>query len=226
MQLHDASAAFDAVAGAVACDSRTGMKTYGIALALGIVLAIANHLVLGRAYDLVACAPCLALVWAGPVVLALLVAAIVVMTVPHAPAPTAGVAAAPVAAAEPSENAALRLLAALQEEGRFVDFFSEDITPYTDEQIGAATRGIHASCRKALSGTVVVEPIMPGDEGATVTVPAGFDPAAVRLVGNVTGTPPFTGVLRHAGWRVTSVRLPARAGQDPKVIAPAEVEIG
>jgi hypothetical protein len=202
------------------------MKTYGFALALGIALAIANHLVFGREYDLVVCAHCLALLWGGPRVLAMLVAAVVVMAVPTAPAAAPTAKAASVAPAEPAEHAALRLLAALQEEGRLVDFFREDITPYTDEQIGAATRGIHASCRKALAGTIVVEPIMPGDEGATVTVPPGFDPTAIRLVGNVAGTPPFTGVLRHAGWRVTSVNLPRRAGQDPKVIAPAEVEIG
>jgi hypothetical protein len=120
----------------------------------------------------------------------------------------------------------LRLLATLQEEGRLVDFFTEDIATYTDEQIGAATRGIHASCRKALAGAVTVEPIMAGDEGATVTVPAGFDPTAIRLVGNVGGTPPFTGVLRHSGWRATRINVPPRGGQDPKVIAPAEVEIG
>ena len=33
------------------------------------------------------------------------------------------------------------------------------------------------------------------------------------------------GVLRHAGWRVKAVRLPERAGVDPVVVAPAEVEI-
>lgn len=204
------------------------MKTYGIALVLGAALAMANHMVLTRSgFDLVGCASCLALVLGGPVVLALVVAAAVVATVPTAPAP-APVAAARADAppAEPAEHAALRLLATLQEEGRLVDFFAEDINGYSDEQIGAATRGIHANCRKALHAAVVVEPVMAGEEGATVTVPAGFDPAAIRLVGAVSGTPPFTGVLKHAGWRATSVNLPKRGGQDPQVIAPAEVEIG
>ena len=200
------------------------MKTYGVALVLGLALAIAYQLVLGRSLDLASCGPCLALLLGGPVVLALLVAASVVATVPAAPAPAAVVTS--VTPADPPEHAALRLLAALQEEGRLVDFFTEDITPYSDEQIGAATRGIHASCRKALHSTVTVEPVMVGEEGTTVTVPAGFDPAAIRLVGDVTGTPPFTGVLRHAGWRATAVNLPRRSGQDPQVIAPAEVEIG
>jgi len=201
------------------------MKTYGVALALGLLLAIVNQVTIGRTFDVTACPACLALLIGGPVVLALVVATAVVATGPAAPAPAAATAAA-APPSDPPEHAALRLLAALQEEGRLVDFFSEDITAYSDEQIGAATRGIHASCRKALSSTITVEPVMPGEEGTTVTVPAGFDPAAVRLVGAVTGAPPFTGVLRHAGWRAVAVNLPKRSGQDPQVIAPAEVEIG
>ena len=200
------------------------MKTYGVALALGCALAIANQLLIGRAYDVVGNAPVLALLLGGPVVLALLVAAAVVATVPTAPAPAA-VTVAVEHPADPPEHAALRLLAALQEEGRLIDFFSEDIGLYSDEQIGAATRGIHESCRKALRTAITVVPVMTGEEGATVTVPAGFDPAAIRLVGAVSGTPPFTGVLKHAGWRATAVNLPKRSGQDPQVIAPAEVEI-
>ena len=200
------------------------MKTYGVALALGAVLAIANQLVIGRAYDVTANAPALGILLGGPIVLALLVAAAVVATVPTAPAPAA-VTVTVEQPSDPPEHAALRLLAALQEEGRLVDFFSEDIGPYSDEQIGAATRGIHESCRKALRTAITVEPVMTGEEGATVTVPAGFDPAAIRLVGAVSGTPPFQGVLKHAGWRATSVNLPKRSGQDPQVIAPAEVEI-
>lgn len=200
------------------------MKTYGVALALGCVLAIANQLVIARAIDMASNPAAIAVLLGGPVVLALLVAAAVVATVPAAPAPVSA-AASPARPSDPPEHAALRLLATLQEEGRLVDFFTEDISPYSDEQIGAATRGIHESCRKALRLAVTVEPVMPGEEGATVTVPEGFDPAAIRLVGAVSGAPPFTGVLKHAGWRAVSVNLPKRSGHDPQVIAPAEVEI-
>lgn len=127
--------------------------------------------------------------------------------------------------AEAPENAALRLLAALQEEGRLIDFLSEDIGPYSDDQVGAATRGIHASCAKALRACVTLEPVLAGKEDDAVTVPAGFDPRHIRLTGNVHGEPPFKGTLRHAGWLATGVTLPARAGLEPRVIAPAEVEI-
>jgi hypothetical protein len=117
------------------------------------------------------------------------------------------------------------LLASLQEDGRLVDFLTEEIAGYSDEQIGAATRGIHDACATALRGCVQLEAVLPGREDDTVTVPAGFDPASIRLTGNVHGNPPFTGTLRHAGWRVRSVAIPARPGLDPKIIAPAEVEI-
>ena len=133
--------------------------------------------------------------------------------------------AAPAKPAEPAEHTALRLLAALQEDGRLIDFLQEDIAPYSDQQVGAATRGIHESCAKALRACVTLEAVMPGREEESVTVPAGFDPASVRLVGNVQGKPPFKGTLRHPGWRVTSVTIPERRGLDPRIVAPAEVEL-
>src|SRR5439155_25648324 len=52
--------------------------------------------------------------------------------------------------AEPAGAEALGLLGLLQEEGRFVDFVTEDLAPYPDEQIGAALRGIHEGFRKVL----------------------------------------------------------------------------
>jgi hypothetical protein len=68
--------------------------------------------------------------------------------------------------------------------------------------------------------------VMTQTEGSQVTVQSGFDPSAVRLVGNVSGQPPFTGTLQHAGWRVKAVNLPKPAeGQDEFVLMPAEVEL-
>jgi Domain of unknown function (DUF2760) len=121
----------------------------------------------------------------------------------------------------------LRVLAVLQRDGRLIDFLEEDIDPYTDAQIGAAVRDIHRGCRKALHEYLRIEPVLNAAEEAKVTVPADFDPAAIRLIGNVNGAPPFQGVLKHHGWRARAVQLPVLpvARDDAAVLSPAEVEI-
>ncbi|MDR3638744.1 MAG: DUF2760 domain-containing protein [Isosphaeraceae bacterium] len=121
----------------------------------------------------------------------------------------------------------LRVLAVLQRDGRLVDFLEEDIDGYSDSQIGAAVRDIHRGCRKSLHDYLTLEPVLPAAEDERVTVPADFDPAAIRLIGNVNGTPPFSGILKHHGWRVKAVHLPVlpAARDDASVIAPAEVEL-
>ena len=130
------------------------------------------------------------------------------------------------AAAPKPEEAALRLLGLLQQEGRFVDFLEEDLGDYSDEQVGAAVRAIHDGCRTALRERLGLAPILAGAEGGSVTVERGFDPAAVRVTGNVRGEPPYHGVLRHPGWRSTSFSLPAATGDhDASILAPAEVEV-
>jgi hypothetical protein len=97
---------------------------------------------------------------------------------------------------------------------------------YPDAQIGAAVRDIHRKCQAALKEHLVLDPVMAQQEGATVEVPAGFDPSAIRIIGNVTGQPPFRGVLQHHGWRVRAIKLaPPPEGQDEMVLMPAEVEI-
>lgn len=125
-----------------------------------------------------------------------------------------------------SLDRAVQILALFQRDGRLVDFLTEDVSPYPDGQLGAAVRSIHASCRQVLDQYLKLEPIIASDEDQPVTVPAGFDPAAIKLVGNVTGAPPIRGLLRHRGWRVTEVALPALPqGSGRTIVAPAEVEV-
>ncbi|MCS6975950.1 MAG: DUF2760 domain-containing protein [Gemmatales bacterium] len=129
------------------------------------------------------------------------------------------------AAAKPSGEA-LRLLALMQQEGRLVDFLLEDLEGIPDEQIGAGVRQIHRQCRKVLLDHLQLEPILDKNEGEQVTVPAGFDPSAIRLTGNVTGQPPFTGTLQHRGLRVKDIRIPKPpSSQDNMVLMPAEIEL-
>ena len=125
-----------------------------------------------------------------------------------------------------SLDRAVQMLALLQRDGRLVDFLTEDVSPYPDGQLGAAVRSIHASCRQVLKRYLKLEPILASEEDQPVTVPVGFDPAAIKLVGNVTGEPPIRGLLRHRGWRVTEVTLPSLPqGSGRAILAPAEVEV-
>jgi hypothetical protein len=197
-------------------------RTVLIVVTLFAAAAVAGvNGMLATTRDLATCGPCVAWFIGGPIALAALALAMSLAGgAPAVPAPT--VSAAP---REPPEATALRLLSTLQEEGRLVDFLEEDIGPYDDAQIGAAVRGIHEGCRKALRECVTLEAVLSGAEDEAVTIPPGFDSAAIRLTGNVSGAPPFRGVIRHAGWRVRATRLPPRGGQDDQVIAPAEVEI-
>src|SRR5215471_18432572 len=114
-------------------------------------------------------------------------------------------------AAMPAERAhasALMLLAALQREGRFIDFVRQDVAGFSDEDIGAAARVVHAGCRKIIDQFFRFRPASDGSEGGAITIPAGFDAQRVRLTGNVTGNPPFHGTLKHHGWIITKIEMP------------------
>ncbi len=127
--------------------------------------------------------------------------------------------------ARPDGEEALHLLALLQREGRLVDFCSEELAGFSDAEIGAAARTVHAGCKKTIDAYFRLEPIYKDAEGARVTVAPGFDAAQVRLTGNVVGAPPFQGALRHHGWRALSVKLPSPPPAGREIVAPAEVEL-
>jgi hypothetical protein len=128
-------------------------------------------------------------------------------------------------AVEPSDRA-VQMLALLQRDGRLIDFLEEDVAPYPDAQLGAAVRSIHTACHQVLERYIKLEPVLAAEEDQPVTVPAGFDPAAIKLVGNVAGQPPLRGLLRHRGWRVNEANLPSLPqGTGRMIVAPAEVEI-
>ena len=147
---------------------------------------------------------------------------------PVAPLPTIVAPPAPtIKTIEKPSGAPLRLLAILQTESRILDFLLEDIAAFEDAQIGQAVRDIHRKAQAALKQHLVLEPIVAGSEGDAVTVPVGFDPSAIRVLGNVTGKPPFTGQVQHPGWRVRELKLtPLAPGQDEFVVQPAEVHLG
>jgi hypothetical protein len=124
------------------------------------------------------------------------------------------------------EAIAVRALAVFQTQGRLLDFLSEEIESYADADIGAAVREIHRGCKRALNDHFKITPVRTEDEDSVIHIPEGFDPAEIRLVGNVVGKPPFNGTLKHKGWRVVEVHLPnIPEGSGQKVIVPAEVEL-
>ena len=122
-------------------------------------------------------------------------------------------------------DGALSLLALFQREGRLLDFLQQDVTAFGDAEVGAAARVVHEGCRRALKAHAEVRSLRTEAEGARVSVAAN-EVRDVKLVGNVGGSAPYRGILRHRGWRIESLRLPSRVGdQDARVVAPAEVEL-
>ncbi|MBL8436543.1 MAG: DUF2760 domain-containing protein [Zoogloea sp.] len=143
------------------------------------------------------------------------------------PAPAPAPAAPPPAPLrEAPHESALQLLGLLQREARFIDFIEEDVKAYSDADIGGAARVVHEGCRKVLREHFSLAPLRSEPEGSRITLPEGFDAAAVRVTGNVVGKAPFTGTLSHRGWRATDTRLPRlAAGHDAAILAQAEVEL-
>jgi hypothetical protein len=122
----------------------------------------------------------------------------------------------------------VHFLSMLQEKGRLVDFLMDDINAYSDAQVGAAARVVHAGCKGVLKDHFSINPVRPEPEGSTVLVPAGYSADEYRLVGKIAGSAPFTGVLVHRGWKTDIVKLPQllRVAADRlPAIAPAEVEV-
>ncbi len=135
---------------------------------------------------------------------------------------------APVKAVEKKkeETDHLRLLSLLQRSGRFIDFLKEDIGPYSDAQVGAVVRKVHEDCGKSLEEAVTIRPLLEEKEGAEITIPKGFDPSEMKLVGNVKGEAPYKGKLVHKGWRAHKRTLPKPVGeQSLEVLYPAEIEV-
>jgi len=131
----------------------------------------------------------------------------------------------PVPVVKPSDGA-LQILGILQRDARLIDFLMEDISPYSDDQIGAAARNLHDQSRDALQRYLHLSPVVDGVEG-TFTKLESNDPAAIKLLGNVPakGKAPG-GLLRHKGWRADKIDLPPLvASQSTTILAPAEIEI-
>jgi hypothetical protein len=125
-------------------------------------------------------------------------------------------------------DGALQILHILQCDSRFLDFVMDDISGYTDDQVGGAVRALHDECKVSLSRHFSLVPVIEGVEGTFQRLDASKapDPNRIKLIGNVPANGKVSGgTLRHRGWMAFSVNLPRLDKQDATVLAPAELEI-
>ena len=128
------------------------------------------------------------------------------------------------------EAEVIQLLAKLQDKGRLMDFIMDDITPYSNEQVGAAARVVHQGCKEVIQNYFDIQPVHSGAEQEEISLAEDFDANAYRLVGNVPENPPFNGTVLHRGWKTITMTLPrltneAKESTAREIIAPAEIEI-
>ena len=120
-------------------------------------------------------------------------------------------------------DGAVQILSVLQRDARLVDFLMEDISGYSDDQVGAAVRDVQQQSRQTLERYLKLQPVIDGVEG-DFTKTEALQASQVKLVGNVppNGKAPG-GLLRHKGWKAEKVDLPALPPGN--VLAPAEIEV-
>lgn len=142
-----------------------------------------------------------------------------------APAPSVATPAAP--AASEVQTDGLMLASLLQEKGRLVDFVMDDVQAYSDAQVGAAARIVHAGCKEVIQKAFAPQPIASSPEQQPITLPADFDRAAYRVTGQIATEGAIKGRLEHKGWQATRCDLPQPTGDlttaEGYPIAPAQV---
>jgi len=143
---------------------------------------------------------------------------------PKKPAPP------PVKTFTPADGA-LQLLGILQRDARLIDFLMEDISAFSDEEVGGAVRDVHQQCAQTIKRYATLQPVIDGVEGTFTKLEAAGalakDASAIKLLGNVPANGKVQGgTLRHKGWRAEKIDLPALiASQNTSVLAPAEIEV-
>ena len=135
-------------------------------------------------------------------------------------------AAAPAPPPKPQATAAdgaVQILGVLQRDSRLVDFLMEDISAYTDDQVGAAIRDVQVQAKQSLERYLRLQPVIDAVEETTVAT-AGLDSGSYKLIGNVPANgKAASGVLRHRGWKAGNVDLPAT--KPTTILAQAELEV-
>lgn len=128
-----------------------------------------------------------------------------------------------------SHSDVLTLLSLFQEKGRLLDFLMDDITLYSDAQVGAAGRVVHQGCSKVLSEFFNVSPLHTDDEGTVINLRKEDSILAYRVLGRSFDQTPFDARILHRGWGTDKVNVPRRSLapntlSNKFVISPVEVE--
>ena len=98
---------------------------------------------------------------------------------------TQPVAPKPAPQARPQDGA-VQILGILQRDSRLIDFLMEDISAYSDEQVGAAVRSLHGQSRDSLNRYLRLAPVIDGVEGSFTKLDSS-DPSSVKLLGKCPG---------------------------------------
>ena len=142
---------------------------------------------------------------------------------PKLPAPVEPRQSVPAAKPAPARSDAITLLSALQREARLVDLIQENLTQFSDAQVGAAARPCLQQCQATLDRLLGLQAASEAEEGSTVEVGVDASAARVQWIGEGSGT---SGKLIHKGWQATKVDLPQWTGSkdDANVIAPSQLQ--
>jgi len=124
---------------------------------------------------------------------------------------------------DPARNPAITLLATLQREARLVDLIQEDLSQYSDAQVGAAARPCLQQCAGVFTRLFELQPVVAAAEGEMVDVGSNASSIRYQWVGEGTAA---SGKLVHHGWLATKIELPKWTGDDSdvNVVAPAQVQ--
>jgi hypothetical protein len=137
----------------------------------------------------------------------------------------------PVPASEERVSGALQVLRILQEGSGLIDFLTEDLNQYSDQQLAHGVRGMQPQARDVLLRVLRLDPVVAKAEGELQDLPE--EPAkcladgSLRLEGRPLDFEAINeGRLLHRGWRASEVRLmtPPLA-QNPTILHPAVYEI-
>lgn len=124
---------------------------------------------------------------------------------------------------KPIRSDAITLLSSLQREARLVDLIQEDLSGFSDEQVGAAARPCLQQSAATLKRLLNLAPVCDAADGSTVDVAPDESAARYQWSGEGASN---SGSLIHHGWQATQIELPTYTGDaaDALLIAPAQVQ--